>query len=400
MARLTIVIVNYNVKYYVYQCIDSIFQSSLADDVDVIVVDNHSHDGSVDFISNRFPQVKVIALNHNLGFARANNLALRSARSEYLLLLNPDVVLGNGVLKEAVEFMDSHIDCGGLGLRMLKVDGTDAMESRRGLPTPLTSFYKMIGLCNRFPKHKKFGKYYLGFLPWDEPAEIEVVSGAFFMLRKQALDKIGMLDEDFFMYGEDIDLSYRILKGGYKNFYLPSRILHYKGESTHKSSFRYVHVFYEAMLIFFRKHYGHMSLLLSLPIKIAIYLKAAVALVGMQFDVVRRNLGFVERKRSYMSRYIFIGTENSFNACRRLFESKGMDIEFCAACSATCQDGHAGIDNLSVSCNTVCYVVYDLAAYSYGDILRIFSAHPVDNVEMAFYHPADNIIITKGDVIL
>lgn len=400
MSKLSIVIVSYNVRHYLYQCIDSIFCSSIAGDVEVIVVDNHSHDGSVDFIRNRFPKVKVIALTHNLGFARANNMALRSAKSEYMLLLNPDVVLGNGVLEEAVEFMDAHPDCGGLGLRMLKVDGTDAMESRRGLPTPLTAFYKMVGLCNRFPEHKKFGKYYLGYLPWDEPGEIEVVSGAFCMLRKQALDKIGLLDEDFFMYGEDIDLSYRILKAGYKNWYLPVRILHYKGESTHKSSFRYVHVFYEAMLIFFRKHYGHMSLLLSLPIKTAIYMKAAVTLVAMQFNVVRRNLGFVERRCSAMPRYIFIGSEKSYATCRKLVESKGLDISFIAARAETCPDGHAATGNISASTDAICYVVYDLAAYSYGDVLRIFSAHPLANVEMAFYHPADNIIITKGDVIL
>lgn len=400
MAKLSIVIVNYNVKHYLYQCIDSIFQSSSADDVEVIVVDNHSSDGSVEFIKNRFPNVKVVALTHNLGFARANNIALRSASSEYMLLLNPDVVLGNDVLKEAVDFMTSHPECGGLGLRMLKVDGTDAMESRRGLPTPITSFYKMVGLCNRFPKHKSFGKYYLGYLPWDEPAEIDVVSGAFFMLRKNALDKIGLLDEDFFMYGEDIDLSYRILKGGYQNWYIPSRILHYKGESTHKSSFRYVHVFYEAMLIFFRKHYGHMSLLLSLPIKTAIYLKAATALIAMQFNVVRRNLGFVERKHSSMPRYVFMGKETSFGACRKLVESKGMDITFYSGTSETNPNGHAGIENLNFSNNILNYVVYDLSAYSYSDVLRIFSANPLTNVEMAFYHPADNIIITKGDVLL
>ena len=240
MAKLSIVIVNYNVKHYISQCLDSVFNSSLKD-VEVIVVDNHSRDGSVEYIKSKYPEVKVIASNHNLGFARGNNLALRSIKSQYALLLNPDTILTTDVLQRSVDFMDANPKCGGLGVCMLNVDGTKAMESRRGLPTPLTSFYKMIGLCKRFPKHKSFGRYYLGCLPWDKPASIEVISGAYCMLRKEALDKVGLLDEDFFMYGEDIDLSYRLLKGGYENWYIPATMLHYKGESTQKSSFRYVH---------------------------------------------------------------------------------------------------------------------------------------------------------------
>jgi hypothetical protein len=136
------------------------------------------------------------------------------------------------------------------------------------------------------------GHYYMGYLPWDKPAKIEVVSGAFCMIRREALLKVGLLDEDFFMYGEDIDLSYRILKGGYQNYYLPVDILHYKGESTQKSSFRYVHVFYEAMLIFFRKHYSGMSHLLSIPIKFAIYARASVAFTQMMTARIRKSLGF------------------------------------------------------------------------------------------------------------
>lgn len=128
-------------------------------------------------------------------------------------------------------------------MRMIGATGQVAMESRRGLPSPMVAFYKMMGFCARWPKSKVFGRYYMGYLPWDEPAQIEVVSGAFCMLRRQAIEKVGLLDEDFFMYGEDIDLSYRILKGGFHNYYLPVDILHYKGESTEKSSFRYVHVF-------------------------------------------------------------------------------------------------------------------------------------------------------------
>jgi GT2 family glycosyltransferase len=155
---------------------------------------------------------------------------------------------------------------------MLTREGTPAPESRRAVPTPWVSMLKMLGFTKR---------YYMSHLPWDQPARIEVISGAYCLLRHKALDQIGLLDEDFFMYGEDIDLSYRLLKGGWQNWYLPYDIIHYKGESTQKSSFRYVHVFYQAMLIFFRKHYGHLSLLLSVPIKAAIYFRAMLALLYM-----------------------------------------------------------------------------------------------------------------------
>jgi len=301
------------VKYYLDQCIRSVLRafevmqgddassssssSGKKDVAEIIVVDNHSSDGSLEYLQRRYPReaypmVRFVGCNHNLGFARANNIAIRQSEAEYVLLLNPDTIVGEQVLSECIRFMDAHPDAGAAGVRMLNADGRWARESRRGLPTPMVSFFKMLGFCNRWPKHPLFGRYYMGFLPWDQPNRIEVVSGAFCMLRREALDRVGLLDEDFFMYGEDIDLSYRILKGGYHNYFLPLDILHYKGESTQKSSFRYVHVFYEAMLIFFRKHYAGMSLLLSLPIRTAIYASASVALVKMLVARMRKSLGF------------------------------------------------------------------------------------------------------------
>ena len=161
--------------------------------------------------------------------------------------------------------------------KMLGEDGTPAPESRRAIPTPWVSALKMLGFDRR---------YYMSHLPWDQPCRIEVVSGAFCLLRREALDQIGLLDEDFFMYGEDIDLSYRLLKGGWENWYLPLPITHYKGKSTRKSEFRYVHVFYQAMLIFFRKHYSHLSIFYTLPVKAAIYFRALIALI----DLLRQKL--------------------------------------------------------------------------------------------------------------
>ena len=252
--KLSVIIVSYNVKFYLEQCLQSVMRALQGMEAEVIVIDNHSRDGSIEYLSERFPSVVFMSNSHNLGFAKANNKAIRQSQGEYVLLLNPDTIVGEEVLQACVDFMDTHPQAGGVGVRMQKIEGSDALESRRGVPTPITSFYKMVGFTKHFPHHRRFAKYYMGHLSWDEPAQIEIVSGAFCFLRRTALQEIGLLDEDFFMYGEDIDLSYRLLKAGWQNWYLPLRILHYKGESTQKSSFRYVHVFYEAMLIFVRKH--------------------------------------------------------------------------------------------------------------------------------------------------
>jgi GT2 family glycosyltransferase len=277
-VKLTIVIVSYNVRSFVAQCLDSVQKASEGlDGVEVFVVDNASADDTVSYIGSHYPWVKLIANDDNLGFSRANNIAIRQAQGEYILLLNPDTIVAEPTLRECVSFMDAHPQAGGLGVRMHNADGSLAPESRRAIPSPWVSCLKMLGFTKR---------YYMSHLSWQEPGRIEVVSGAFFMLRRKALDQVGLLDEDFFMYGEDIDLSYRLLKGGWENWFHPSDIVHFKGESTQKSSFRYVHVFYQAMLIFFRKHYGHLSLFFTLPVKLAIYFRATLALI----DIIRKKL--------------------------------------------------------------------------------------------------------------
>ena len=288
--KLSVVIVNYNVRLLLEECIKSVEKALDGIEGDIFVIDNNSSDGSVEYIRERFPKVHIIANKENLGFARANNQAIRMTDAEYILLLNPDTVVYENTLQGCLDFMDANPEAGGVGVRMLTREGNAAPESRRAVPTPWVAFLKMLGLTSR---------YYMSHLPWDKPGRIEVVSGAFCMLRHKALDQIGLLDEDFFMYGEDIDLSYRLLKGGWQNWYLPYDIIHYKGESTQKSSFRYVHVFYQAMLIFFRKHYSHLSFLISLPIQTAIYFRAFMALMQMMGDKFRKFLNPNKNRKSY-----------------------------------------------------------------------------------------------------
>ena len=244
---LSVIIVNYNVKFYLEQCLESVRRASKGMQAEVIVADNLSTDGSVDYLRQRFPEVTFIENGENVGFARANNRAIRQSKGKYVLLLNPDTIVGEDTLAGLVDFMEAHPEAGGAGAYMLNTNGTFAPESRRGLPTPFVAFCKMTGLAALMPKSRRFGRYYMRYLDENQVNEIEVISGACMMLRREAIDKVGLLDEDFFMYGEDIDLSYRVMKGGYKNYFVPVRMLHYKGESTVKSSYRYVHTFYQAM---------------------------------------------------------------------------------------------------------------------------------------------------------
>lgn len=280
--KLSVVIVNYNVKFFLEQCLYSVRKASEGLAVQVFVVDNNSVDGSVAMVREKFPEVILIDNKENFGFSKANNQAIRMATGEYILLLNPDTVVEDDTLRKVVAFMEERPDAGGLGVRMIDGKGNFLPESKRGLPTPSVAFYKISGLSRIFPRSRIFGKYHLGYLNQHEIHEVDVLSGAFMLIRKSVLDKIGLLDEEFFMYGEDIDLSYRITKAGFRNYYFPgTRIIHYKGESTKKGSVNYVMIFYQAMVIFARKHFSQKNArLFSFLINMAIYLRASLAITS------------------------------------------------------------------------------------------------------------------------
>ncbi len=278
---MSVVIVNYNVKFFLEQCLNSVFAAAQGIDTEVWVVDNNSVDGSVAMVREKFPQVRLIANKDNVGFSKANNQALRQITGDCVLMLNPDTLVETDTFAKCLAFMDEHPDCGGLGVKMINGEGEYLPESKRGFPTPKVAFYKISGLIKLFPHSPKFAHYYLGHLDPDQTAEIEILSGAFLMTRKAVLDKIGLLDETFFMYGEDIDFSYRIIQGGYKNYYLPAtRIIHYKGESTKKGSLNYVYTFYNAMAIFTRKHFSNSDArIFTAGIKMAIWARASLSFV-------------------------------------------------------------------------------------------------------------------------
>ncbi|MFO7789038.1 MAG: glycosyltransferase [Bacteroidales bacterium] len=281
MLKLSVIIVNYNVKHFLEQCLHSVFKATTNINAEVFVVDNNSVDGSARMIREKFPEVKLIANKENVGFSRGNNQAIKKAAGEYVLLLNPDTIVEEDSFSKIIEYTDNHPEVGGLGVKMIDGKGNFLPESKRGLPTPAVAFYKIFGLSRLFPKSKRFGQYHLSYLDNDEISEVDILSGAFMWMRKEALDKTGLLDEDFFMYGEDIDLSYRIQQAGYKNIYFPeTTIIHYKGESTKKGSINYVRIFYQAMIIFAKKHFTQKKArLYAKLINTAIYFRAALAIL-------------------------------------------------------------------------------------------------------------------------
>lgn len=280
--KVSIIIVNYNVKYFLEQCLYSVCAASKKVDVQIIVVDNASSDGSLDYLQPLFKQVQFIQSSGNTGFAKACNLGLQSATGDYILFLNPDTLLAEDTLETCIRFFETHADAGAVGVRMIDGTGKFLKESKRAFPSPVTSLFKLFGFSRLFPHSKVFSRYHLGHLDAHQNHEVDVLAGAFMMIRKDVLDKVGAFDEVFFMYGEDVDLSYRIQKHGYKNYYLAeTEIIHFKGESTKRGSLNYVRLFYSAMSTFVQKHYGgSKAFIFNAAIQFAILIRAAMSAVA------------------------------------------------------------------------------------------------------------------------
>ena len=253
---LSVVILNYNVKSFLEQALRSTLAAMEGLDGEVYVVDNGSTDGSVEMVRASFPQVHLIANEENVGFARGNNIALVKCRGRTILLLNPDTVVHRDTLRVMVDFMDRHPEAGAAGCKILNPDGTLQLSCRRGFPTPGVAFFKIVGLSSLFPKSRLFGRYNLTYLDPDKIAEVDAVSGSFMMVRREVIERVGLLDETFFMYGEDLDWFYRIQQAGYKIYYVPTtEIVHFQGESSKQvPKTKHLMDFYRAMYIFVRKH--------------------------------------------------------------------------------------------------------------------------------------------------
>lgn len=253
---VSVLIVSYNVREYLLQCVEAVYTSGDVP-LEVVVVDNASKDGSADALAEKFPQAHLVRMRKNAGFGKANNAGLEHCRGRFVLLLNPDVEVGAHCLGALADFLLVRPDVGAVGPRLMRPDGRLDQACRRGFPTPSTAFYRVSGLSKVFPHSRTFNRYNMGHLPPDRAHEIDSGTAACLMLRKVAIDRIGLFDPAFFMYGEDLDLCYRLKQHGWKVYYLPSaEAVHVKGASTRQATARMLYEFHSAMWTFHHKHFA------------------------------------------------------------------------------------------------------------------------------------------------
>lgn len=320
--QLSIIIVNYNVKFFLEHCLLSVIKACKKVDAEIFVVDNNSSDGSEVYLTPKFPFVKFYWNKTNLGFGKANNSVLKDAKGDYILFLNPDTIVSEDCFTKCISFFKTHADCGALGVRMIDGSGHFLKESKRCLPTPPAGIFKMVGLTSVFPDSSFFAKYYAGSLPEKENNKVEVLAGAFMMLSKKAVEKTHGFDEAFFMYGEDIDLSYSITKAGFHNYYLgETTIIHFKGESTHKKDTFYLKHFYGAMQLFVDKHYRKNSFK---------YAAMYVAInAGKNIAAIKNK--FSNNKASFLKttslNALFIGEEKQFERVERMLQNTHYSLD-------------------------------------------------------------------------
>jgi O-antigen biosynthesis protein len=292
---LSIIIVSYNVRDFLEQCLLSVRKAAEGLVCEIFVVDNNSADGSCDMVTGKFPEVVLMRNMSNRGFSAACNQAIVLAKGKFILLLNPDTVVEEDTFSKCISFMTAHPEAGAAGVKMLDGNGRMLPESKRAFPTPAAALFKMAGLSLLFPRSKYFNRYYLGHLDDTKTAEADIISGAFMFIRRESLEKTGPLDEKFFMYGEDIDLSYRLIMAGYRNYYYPEvKIIHYKGESTRKSDINHTIHFYRAMMIFTDKHFGKQGFgLVSILLQIAIILRGFLSLIKTLIQKIAPSLNII-----------------------------------------------------------------------------------------------------------
>ena len=369
MIDLTIVIVNYRVKYFLEQTLRSVQEALEGLQAEVYVIDNNSGDDSIEHSRRLFPWVRFVENKNNVGFARANNQGIVAALGEFTLILNPDTVVTRASVHESIAWMREHNECGAVGVRMVDGNGGFLPESKRAFTTPWVSFCKIFGLSKLFPNSPVFAKYHLRYLNDREAHQVDILSGAFMMCRTDLLQSVGGFDEDFFMYGEDIDLCYRMVKTGKQNWYLPVEIIHYKGESTKKDSMRYVRVFYEAMLIFYRKHYPRYSWICYPIVQLGVAVRASMAMLKR---LVQRILPNKSPHPTNNAPWVILSDNRA-----KVTMATGLN-HFKTVIP---QDGPA-------------QVLIDDATYSYSDIVNIISSHARRGVEFHIFSSANELIIS------
>jgi GT2 family glycosyltransferase len=391
--RLTVVIVNYNVKFYLEQCLRSLYKSLDGVCAEVHVVDNASTDGSEKYIKELFPKVIYTYNTSNIGFAGACNIAIRRSSAEYILLLNPDTILPESNIKEVLDYMESDTGCGGCGVRMITSDGSFLPESKRGYPTLSAAFFKLTGIYKLLSNDKSDG-YYLSNLDKDKRHEVPVLAGAYMMLRASVLKVTGPLDEDYFMFGEDIDLSCKITDAGYHNCYLPTSILHYKGESTVHTSYSYIKNFYGAMAIFVRKH-DKGSFIRKMSIIAAIH---SLMYTKRRIAMAQRTLGWLfMTNRVPTPRMLVFAAEHNISAILTILRQNGIDGGCLCVAASERSAQHIGHTHLEHG-KKFTHVLYDSESYSYKRMIELMESNAPSGLGLAIYHKCSQVIVTPEHV--
>jgi GT2 family glycosyltransferase len=412
--ELSVIIVSYNVRYFLELCLHFVRKASETIECEVLVIDNNSTDTSSEMVATLFPEVILIKNNENKGFSYACNQGIRSAKGRYVLLLNPDTIVEEDTFRRCISFMADHPDAGALGVKMIDGRGKFLPESKRALPEPKTSFFKIFGLSRLFPNSPVFNNYHFPRLDNSVTGKVEVISGAFMFLCRKALDKTGYLDEDFFMYGEDIDLSYRLIKAGYNNYYFPeTSIIHFKGESTDKGSLKYVVHFYRAMLIFFRKHYRDESrTFLILSVKAAIFFKAGLAaikriLINLALPLrhllkkllTTRGPGSVINPFSRTERTAVTGDKRSYSAVAKIIREDGSGRLIIGRISPDheegCPDMLGSTDRIKeiIRKNRIDEIIFTSSGMTVSGIIDLMNTISGMNVRIKFSPPGERYII-------
>ena len=393
--QLSIIIVNYNVKYFLEQCLLSLIKACNNVEAEIFVVDNNSTDGSKTFFNGKFPSVKFIWNDENIGFAKANNQVVQQCGGEYILFLNPDTIVPEDCFEKCLMFIQWQQKPGAVGIRLIDGSGNFLKESKRAFPSPLTSLFKLFGLTALFPHSKTFARYYLGNLDEYKNHEVDVLVGAFMMIPKNVLQTVGSFDEKFFMYGEDVDLSYRIQKKGFKNYYYSEiSVIHFKGESTKKGSLNYIRLFYQAMSIFVKKHYSRGSAsLFNTLIQIAIFIRAIFSGVGIIFKTISTNFRSLNNKQEAL----IVAGEKDYNLLTNAIIKAGLQIKIIARVNGV----NAGL----IKDYDAKEVIFCEGEISFKEIIDSIQ-HLPKTVSRQFYAAGSNSIIgsdskdTGGDCIV
>ena len=377
--KLAVVIVNYRLKYFVEQTLLSVAEATKGIDCSTIVVDNASGDGCVDFLRERFADVTFVENAENVGFSKANNQGFEmAADADYVLVLNPDTIICRQTIDDCVDWMEDHADCASIGVRMIDGNGIFLPESKRSFPSIWNSFCKLFGLSRLFPRSRTFARYHLRYLPENEPNEVPVLAGAFMFLRGSRLREVGGFDEAFFMYGEDMDLAYRMAQDGWKNYYLPTPIIHYKGECTKTESVNYVKIFYGAMHIFYRKHYPRRQWISKIFVKSAIGIRMVLSLINKK---VVKPIARLFQRKSKDNLPTFILSDNAEVAKTAVRE--GFDGERCSAVASP--------DLLP---SQPCNVILDDSRLTYGEIISTIDRYSSAGRLFHIYSSRNDIIIS------